>query len=117
MAVILAAVGVYGVVSYEVGQRRRELAVRSALGASPDRIFRTVVRRSVTIGAIGAVVGLVAATLATRSLRALLFEVSPVDPTTFLFGAGALLAIVLLASYLPARRAARTDPVVVLRTE
>jgi ABC-type antimicrobial peptide transport system permease subunit len=117
MAVVLAAVGVYGVLSYEVTQRRHELAVRSALGASPARIFRAVVWRSVTLGGIGAAVGLVAASMVTRSLRSLLFEVAPADPSTFLAGAGVLVAIVLLASYLPARRAATADPLSVLRAE
>jgi putative ABC transport system permease protein len=117
MATILAAVGVYGVMSYEVSQRRRELAVRSAVGATPRALFRNVVARSVLVGLVGIAIGLGTAALATRSLRTLLFEISPVDPGTFVAGAATLLAIVLLAAYMPARRAASADPVAILRTE
>lgn len=117
MAILLAAVGVYAVMSYEVGQRRRELAVRAALGASPAQVFGAVLRRSVVIGVVGTAIGLVMALLATQSLRALLFEVSPADPSSFATAAAALLGIVLLASYVPARRAASLDTVAVLRKE
>ena len=117
MAIVLSAIGVYGVMSYEVNQRQRELAVRSAVGATPAALFRAVVLRSATIGFVGIAIGLAAALVATNSLRALLFEIRPADPSTFLAGATALLAIVLLATYLPARRAASADPVVILRTE
>jgi predicted permease len=117
LAIILAGVGVYGVLSYDVSQRRQELAVRSALGASPSDVFRAVVRRSVAMGAIGAAVGLTAAASVTRALGALLYEVSPGDPTAFAAGAATLVVIVLAASFVPARRAAGTDPAKVLRTE
>jgi putative ABC transport system permease protein len=117
MAIVLAAVGVYGVLSYEVRQRRGELAVRSAVGASPADIFRSVVRRSLIVGAAGAVTGLVVATSVTHTLRSLLFEVQPVDPAVFLTGAAVLLGVVLIAAYFPARRAAATDPAAALRTE
>jgi putative ABC transport system permease protein len=117
VAIVLAAVGVYGVMSYEVRQRRRELAVRSAIGATPADIFRAVVRRSLIVGAAGASAGLVVAASVTRALRSLLFEVQPVDPGVFLTGAGLLLGVVLMAAYFPARRAAGADPVAALRTE
>jgi putative ABC transport system permease protein len=117
LAVLLAAVGVYGVLSYEVGQRRRELALRSALGASPARIFRAELRRGLMLGGVGAAFGLATAALATRSLRALLFEIAPTDPRTYALAAAILLGIVLAAACLPARRAAHTDPAVVLRNE
>jgi putative ABC transport system permease protein len=117
MAIVLAAVGVYGVMSYEVRLRRRELAVRSAIGATPANIFRAVLLRSLIVGTVGAAAGLVVAASVTRTLRSLLFEVQPVDPGVFLTGAGALLAVVLIASYLPARRAAGTDAVTGLRQE
>lgn len=117
MAAVLAAVGVYGVISYEVIQRRRELAVRSALGASPSRLFKAVVLRSLTLGAAGAALGVVAASFVTRSLRSLLFEVVPNDPSSFVSGVGVLLGIVLLASVVPARRAAAVDPASALRVE
>lgn len=117
LAVVLAGVGVYGVMSYEVGQRRHELAVRSALGASPARIFRGALRRSLAVGAAGAFIGLAVAMVAARWLGSLLYGVAPADPVSFAFGGAALLAMVLLASYLPARRAAAADPVTVLRSE
>jgi putative ABC transport system permease protein len=117
LAVLLAAVGVYGVLSYEVGQRRRELALRSALGASPARIFRAELRRASMLAALGAGLGLAAAAIATRSLRALLFEIAPTDPRSFALAAAALLAVVLVAAGLPALRAARADPATVLRAE
>ena len=117
LAVMLAGIGVYGVLSYEVSQRRQELAVRSALGASPSLVFGTVVRRSLAMGAMGAAIGLALAAAATRSLRAVLYEVSPGDPVAFVVGALALVTIVVGASYVPARRAAGTDPARVLRAD
>jgi putative ABC transport system permease protein len=117
MAVGLAWLGVYGVISYEVLQRRRELAVRSALGASPSRIFKDVVGRSLTLGLAGIALGGLAAALLTRSLQSLLFEVVPGDPASFAAGGGLLLAAVLLAALVPARRAAAADPVTALRIE
>ena len=117
MAVGLAWLGVYGVISYEVVQRRRELAVRSALGASPSRIFKAVVGRSLALGLAGIALGCVAASVLTRSLRSLLFEVVPGDPASFAAGGGLLLAAVLLAALVPARRAAAADPVIALRIE
>lgn len=117
LAVLLAAVGVYGVLSYEVGQRRRELALRSAIGATPARIFRAELRRGLMLGGLGAGLGLAAAALVTRSLRALLFEIAPTDPRSFALAAVTLLAVVLAAACLPALRAARADPAEVLRSE
>jgi putative ABC transport system permease protein len=117
MAVGLAWLGVYGVISYEVVQRRRELAVRSALGASPSRIFQAVVGRSLTLGLAGVALGGVAAAVLTRSLESLLFEVVPGDPMSFAAGGGLLLAAVLLAALVPARRAAAADPVTALHIE
>ena len=117
MAIVLAAVGVYGVTSNEVRERRRELAVRSAIGASPRDILRAVLQRGAIVGAIGAAAGLVIATMAMQWLRSLLFEVQPLDPGVFGLVAGALLLIVIAATYLPARVAAATDPSSVLRAE
>ena len=117
MSILLAGIGVYGVMSYEVRQRRRELAVRSALGASPQQVFRAVIRNSALLGAIGAAIGVAVAWAASQSIRSLLFELEPVDPLSFIVATIALLVIVLLASYAPARRAARVDPVASLRTE
>jgi putative ABC transport system permease protein len=117
MAIVLAAVGVYGVTSYEVRQRHGELAVRSAVGATPADIFRSVVRRSLLVGAAGTATGLLVAASVTHTLSSLLFEVQPLDPAVFLIGAGVLLGFVLIAAYFPARRAAGTDPAAALRTE
>jgi ABC-type antimicrobial peptide transport system permease subunit len=117
MAIVLAAVGVYAVMSYEVRQRRRELAVRSAIGATPADILRSVLGRTLMIGGTGALVGLAIAGAVTRSLRSVLFEVQPVDPGTFLTGALVLLVVVLLSAYFPARRAAGSDLVEGLRAD
>jgi ABC-type antimicrobial peptide transport system permease subunit len=117
MAIVLAAVGVYGVMSYEVRQRHGEFAVRSVLGATPADIFRSVVRRSLVVGAVGATTGLVVAASVTRTLRSLLFEVQPVDPVVFLTGGAMLLGVVLIAACFPARRAAGANPAAALRAE
>jgi predicted permease len=117
VAIALAAVGAYSVMSYEVSSRGHELAVRSALGASPARLVGAVVRDSAVLASAGALAGVLAAVLVTRSLESSLHEVNPGDPRAFLVGAASLLAVVLLASFFPARRAARTDPAAVLRAE
>jgi predicted permease len=117
LAIVLAAIGVYGVVSYEVRARRRELAVRAALGAAPRSLSRAVVLQSLSLGAAGILCGVAVAAASTRMLRSLLFEVDPGDPGIFASGALAVLVTVALASYIPARRAASADPLQVLRTE
>jgi predicted lysophospholipase L1 biosynthesis ABC-type transport system permease subunit len=117
LALGLAAVGLYGVVAYVVRQREREIGVRVALGASPGRVLALTLRQGMTPVGVGLAVGLVAALAVTRVLRALLFEVSATDPLTF-FAVALLLGVVaFLASYLPARRAARVDPAIALRAE
>jgi putative ABC transport system permease protein len=115
IAVVLSAVGVYAVVAYEVRQRRRELAVRAALGATSARIINEVTRSSVAIGLLGLATGIAMALAGARTLRALLYELEPTDPTTFAVSTATLLAIVITASYMAARRAAVSDPAVVLR--
>jgi putative ABC transport system permease protein len=117
IAIIVAAIGVYGVVSYEIVHRARELAVHSALGASPGRILGITLRQSLSVAAVGAAIGLAAASMLTRFLRTLLFEVSPLDITTFALAGAGLLTIVVLASVVPARRAARVNPALLLRSE
>jgi putative ABC transport system permease protein len=117
LALTLATVGVFGVLSYFVTQRTQEIGIRMALGARPADVVRMVVARGVTLAAIGIAVGLVAAIPLTRSMQALLFEVQPTDVATFTAVGLALTAIAAAASYLPARRATRIDPITALRTE
>jgi putative ABC transport system permease protein len=117
IAIALAAVGVYGVMSYEVRQRRREIAVRAAIGATAAAIFQTVLRRSLLVGLAGAGIGIVLAGAATRTLASLLYGVQPIDRFVFFVGAGVLLVVVVAAACLPARRAAAVDPIDALRAE
>ena len=114
-AVVLAAVGIYGVVAYTVAQRRRELGVRLALGARAADIRNLVLREGAVLAAGGAALGLAGALLGTRALRGLLYEITPTDPTTLIAGTLVLVGVALLASYLPARRAAGIDPMEALR--
>jgi len=116
-ALLLAAVGVYGLASYTVSQRTSEFGIRMALGAGRSSVLRLVVGRSLLLAGIGAALGLAAALVATRSLRAFLFEVGPVDPIALAGAAILLVAVALAASYLPARGATNIDPVVALRRE
>ncbi|MGW8267306.1 MAG: ABC transporter permease, partial [Longimicrobiales bacterium] len=117
VALILGLVGVYGVISYTVSQRSRELGMRMALGAEAGRVMLMVVRQGAALALAGILVGLALAFGVTRLMAAVLFDVSPVDPGTYGAVAGGLLTVALLASYLPARRAARVDPIVALRSE
>jgi predicted permease len=117
LALGLAIVGVYGVMAYLVSQGTRELGIRLALGASPRAILWLIVGRGMTVATIGLLVGLVAAVVLTRSMRSLLFQVEPHDPMTFAAILGLLGLTALAASYAPARRAARIDPMISLRSE
>ncbi len=117
LALALAAVGTYGVIVYGVAQRTREIGVRLALGARPGQVVSAVVRQGLGLAAAGVAAGLLGAWGATRVLAGLLFGVTPTDPATLLGGALILSAVAALASYLPARRAARIDPVVALRVD
>ncbi|MGH7718491.1 MAG: ABC transporter permease [Gemmatimonadaceae bacterium] len=116
-ALLLAVMGIYGVTSYSVAQRRREIGIRIALGAQRGDVLRAVLRQGVVLATIGIVAGLAGAFALTRFISSLLYGVSTIDPITFLGVPALLLAVALLASYLPARRAARVDPVVTLRSE
>ena len=116
-ALLLAALGVYGIVAYSVSQRTREFGIRVALGAKPAQIITMVVNQNLRIVAIGLVIGLAAAIPATRLMRGLLFQVGPNDPTTFIAIGVTLAAVAILASYVPARRGTQIDPVVTLKSE
>jgi predicted permease len=117
IGLLLAAVGVYGVLSYSVEQRTREMGVRMALGADPRGVLWLVVRHGLLLVGVGIVIGLVIASVATPWARNLLFQVSPFDPASFAAVSVVLLVVAGLASYLPAVRATRVDPVVVLKGE
>ena len=114
-ALLLAAIGVYGVLSYAMARRRREMAVRMALGATPRAVRRLALGAGVRLGLVGVAAGLVLALLGSRVLRTLLFEVSTTDPVTIAAVGGVLLGAALLASWLPARRATTVSPAEVLR--
>jgi putative ABC transport system permease protein len=116
-ALVLACLGLYAVMSYSVGQRTREIGIRIALGGRPREILALVIRQALVLSAIGMVVGLIAALVLTRAMRALLFEVTPADPMSFAISLGLLAGVAALASYIPARRATRIDPLVALRYE
>ena len=117
LALVLGAVGLYGVVSWMVAQRLREIAVRMAVGAQVSDVLRLVLAEAGTLAVAGAVLGIGAAVVLTRRLQALLFETSPLDPLVFAVVSIALVAVCLLASWLPARRAARLAPLQALRAE
>ena len=117
LAVFLSALGIYGVLAYDVSQRTREIGVRSAIGASRGQIANLILRQGLWKGAIGVVLGLIGAALLSRSMTTLLFNVRPTDPLVYAAVSLVLIAVALLASYLPARRASRIDPLVALREE
>ena len=117
LSLVLAAVGVYGVVSYSTAQRTREFGIRSALGAEPARIARLVLREAMVLAAIGVSFGLLLAAGFSRLLVTVLYEVDPWSPLTFLLVAAVLTLVALGASAVPAQRATRVDPMVALRTE
>ena len=117
MALALGIIGIYGVLSYAVAQRTREIGIRLALGAQKNELKWMFVRSALTLTVIGVSIGIAAAAALTQSMKALLFDISPLDPLTFLTVPLILTAAALLASYLPARRAAAVNPVVALRVE
>src|SRR5262245_12873623 len=117
LAVILASVGIYGVLSYTVGQRTREIGVRMALGARGSDVLRMVLGGGIRLTLIGVVLGAVGAAIAGRALGKLLYGITPTDPVTFAAVALLLTVIAAIACYLPARRATRVDPMVALRAE
>ena len=116
-ALALAAAGIYGVMTYTVTRRRREIGVRVALGASRGQVFRIVLGQGLTTTAIGVAIGIGAALGLTRTIESLLFGVTATDPVTFAAVVGLLALVATLACYLPARRATAADPMEALRQE
>ena len=116
-AALLSAIGIYGVMSYAVSKRTREIGVRMALGADPRSVLRLVVGQGMAVAFAGGGLGLVGAFLLTRLMASLLYGVRPGDPLTFAAVAAALLLVALAASWIPARRAARIDPTAALRSD
>ena len=117
LAALLAMVGLYGVVSYMVAHRRHEIGIRMALGAQRGQVIGMVMREAVRLLIMGILVGTALALVAGRAAGSLLFSLKPYDPVTLATAAASLVAIATLASYLPARRATRVDPMVALRHE
>ncbi len=117
IALILGMVGVYGVISYAVSLRSREIGLRMALGAGDGDVKGMVLRQGLVLSGVGAAIGLFLAFGLTRLMEGLLFGVSSTDPITFVVVAGGLIVVALTASYLPARRAASVDPITVLRSD
>jgi ABC-type antimicrobial peptide transport system permease subunit len=117
LALVLAAVGLYGLIGYTVANRKREIGIRVALGATARQVVGPIVREGLTLGALGIAIGLAASLAATRVLAAFLFGVTATDPLTFAGVAGLLLAVAFAASVVPARRALKVDPVTALRAE
>jgi putative ABC transport system permease protein len=116
-ALLLAAVGIYGVIAYGVTQRTQEIGIRMALGAQRGAVLGMIVRQAVVLVVAGIVTGAAGALLLTRLMEGLLFQVKPYDPVTFAVVSGVLAAVAVLASYIPGRRATRVDPVIALRSE
>jgi ABC-type antimicrobial peptide transport system permease subunit len=117
LALLLAAIGIFGVLSYAMAQRTRELGIRLALGAQRTDVLWLVARETAPMVAGGVVVGLVAALGLTRFVRTMLYEIPPNDPTTFAGVAITLSAVAVVAALVPARRASRVDPVIAIRSE
>ncbi len=117
LALVLAVIGIYGVVSYAVAQRTHEIGVRMAIGAQRTDVLGMVIRQGMVISAGGVIVGVLGAVAATRLLSSRLYGVEATDPATFAAVSWVLVGIAVLASYVPARRAARVDPLIALRSE
>jgi ABC-type antimicrobial peptide transport system permease subunit len=117
LALLLAAIGLYGVLAYDVTQRTREIGIRGALGAARAQIIGLILRQSLWKTVWGLGLGLIGAFFLSRSLRASLFDITPADPVSYGAVCGALLLVAALASWLPARRAVKVDPIVALRSE
>jgi putative ABC transport system permease protein len=117
IALLLAALGIYGVISYAVTQRTRELGIRVALGATRRKILTLVIRQGAWLAVVGVVIGVAASMALTRALSSMIFGVGKLDPVTLAIAPLTLIAAALLGCYLPARRAARVDPAIAMRNE
>jgi len=117
LALGLAAVGLYGLLAYIVSARTREIGIRMALGAQVTDVLQMVIRQGLTLALVGAMVGLAAAGALSRLMSNLVFGVKTIDPVTYAATAGILILVAVFACYIPARRAARVDPMVALRCE
>jgi putative ABC transport system permease protein len=117
LALVLVCVGLYGLLSYEVSRRTREIGIRSALGAHQRDVLRLVIGQGICLALVGIAIGVTAALGVTRYLQSMLYGVRPSDPLTFMATAILLITVALLACYIPARRAAKVDPMVALRYE
>jgi putative ABC transport system permease protein len=117
LATVLTSIGLYGVISYLVAQRRHEIGIRMALGAERRDVLKLVIQQGTRLALVGVGIGLLGAWGLTRFLRTMLFGVTPSDPLTFVTVSLLLMSVALLASFIPARRAAKVDPMVALRYE
>ena len=117
LALLLAALGIYGVLAYFVVQHTNELGVRLALGATPANIVGLILKKGLSLTLLGVAVGMVASFVLTRLMTSLLFGINPVDPITFASVTVLLLTVSFMACWIPARRAAKTDPLVAIRYE
>ena len=117
IAVLLAAVGLYGVLSYAVEQRSREMGLRIALGATPAAVRSFILRDGLKAVGLGLVIGILGAFGTARIMSNMLFEISALDPATYLAASALLITVAVVASYVPARRATKADPILALRYE
>jgi putative ABC transport system permease protein len=117
LALILTAIGIYGVIAYSVAQRTNEIGIRMALGAQRSAVLSLILRKGMMLAGIGIAIGLAGASAATRFLGSLLYDIKATDPLTFAGVSVFLLIVALMACYIPARRAASTDPMTALRAE
>jgi putative ABC transport system permease protein len=116
VGLLLALVGIYGVIAYSVAQRTREVGIRCALGAQSRDVLKLILSQGLGLALVGAILGIAGATVLTRTLKSFVFGVSTIDPATFAGVAVLLILLVLAASYIPARRATRIDPATALRS-
>jgi ABC-type antimicrobial peptide transport system permease subunit len=117
VALLLATLGIHGLVAYSVAQRTREIGVRMALGAEASSVLLLVTKRELRLAAMGIAFGIAGAFVLTQAIRVMLYGTSPTDPTVFIGSAALLATVMVVASYLPARRATRVDPMVALRVD